>query len=220
MSSVTLHSKRLLLVSTEASPQVPPSPNFGPLYLSTVLIAYTQQYGPQLLANSGFTAPATPDPLWSTIPLEPGTSLETLWQRLNTGKNGVFLYAVGSLASPLTPETTVADLAGDWRLETILVVPLNHRTVEDTLAYAALAQQRRCPLKGIVFCAPTEAAWDERFTLVPPRLITDFTHCPILGTLPPWQAEYSSPDLAQVASQLPFIDRWVDGWVDGWQVPR
>ncbi|MEY2977040.1 MAG: AAA family ATPase [Prochlorotrichaceae cyanobacterium] len=188
-------ANRLLLVSTESAPQDPPPPAYPPCYLSQILRAYLQHYrsGEQ---SAGFQSV-------SVHPLQAGVNLEALWQQVNVPETRwVLVEAHESLASPLYADTTVADLAWDWRLATILLVPLTPHTISQTIAYTALARQSRCHLKGILYVAPNSQAWDDRFELAPPHFLQTFTQLPILGMLPPWPEQASSKDLAQLAANL------------------
>jgi|GEM_PF-6984801 dethiobiotin synthetase len=182
---------RLLLASTESAAQSPPHPSFAPWYLTQVLVAYTQHY------PSGF------DRSLSIVSLKSGVDLASLWQQVSHPEaGGVLIPSEESLASPLWADTTVADLAWDWRLDTVLLVPLSSQSISQTIAYTALARQSRCPLKGIIWVAHDQQAWNDRFELVPSPLLRPFTQVPVLGTLPPWNANASRAELAQLASDL------------------
>ncbi|MGF1515662.1 MAG: ATP-dependent dethiobiotin synthetase BioD [Elainellaceae cyanobacterium] len=110
----------------------------------------------------------------------------------------VLLELPGELGTPLTPEVTVADLAWDWRLPTVLVVPVAGGMVAQAIAHVALARQSRVHLKGIVLNhrgpAPEAAAQG--------ALIQSLTQIPILGTLPYLTDPTDSAALAAAAAQL------------------
>jgi len=180
---------RLLLVSTESAAQSPPHPSFAPWYLTRVLLAYAEHYGG--------------NPSLSIVPLKAGVDLASLWQQVsNPEADWVLIQAEDSFASPLWADTTIADLAWDWRLATVLLVPLGTQTVSQTIAYTALARQSRCCLKGVLWVAHDQQAWDDRVELAPPHLLHPFIQVPLLGTLPPWDANRSTAALAQLASEL------------------
>lgn len=66
----------------------------------------------------------------------------------------VLVEALGGLGSPITNELTVADLAGQWRLETLLVAPVKLGAIAQIVANVALARDRKVNLRGIVLsCA-------------------------------------------------------------------
>jgi dethiobiotin synthetase len=109
---------------------------------------------------------------------------------------------LGGLGSPVTDELTVADLAGEWRLNTVLVVPVRLGAIAQAVANVALARQARVNLVGIILnCVQptTEAAIDD---LTPIDLIQSLTQVPILGTIP-HLSDYPNLDkLAKVAANL------------------
>jgi len=186
---------RLLLVGTESAAQSPPHPSFAPWYLTQVLVAYTEQYH------------AGSDPSLSIVSLKAGVDLTSLWQQVSRSDRSaetdwVLIQSEESFAAPLWADTTVADLAWDWRLATVLLVPLSPQTISQTIAYTALARQSRCPLKGVLWVAHDQQDWNDRFELAPPHLLHPFTQVPFLGTLPPWNANASRAELAQLASDL------------------
>ena len=75
-------------------------------------------------------------PLYFQAPLAPPIAaarenrlvdLAVVWQalsKLRSQRDFVLVEALGGLGSPVTEELTVADLAGEWRLPTVLVVPV------------------------------------------------------------------------------------------------
>jgi dethiobiotin synthetase len=113
--------------------------------------------------------------------------LAMVWQtlqRLQQNHNRVLVEALGSLGSPVTDELTVADLAGMWRLPSILVVPVQLGAMGQTIAQVALAREKKVNLKGLVLsCSSAEAEtkvedWATR------TMLESFTHLPVLGTVP------------------------------------
>jgi dethiobiotin synthetase len=196
---------RLLFVSTESAAQDPPHPSFAPCYLRQVLVAYTQHYPQQhYRQDSGAVKADNPSrSALSIVSLKAGVDLAALWQQVNGSEsNWVFIEAQESLGTPLYADTTVADLAWDWRLGTVLLVPLSPQSMSQTIAYTALARQTRCPLRGIIWVAHDQQAWNDRFDLEPSHELRPFTSVPFLGTLPPWNANASRAELAQLASDL------------------
>lgn len=131
--------------------------------------------------------------------------LESVWQQFETltqQKDWVLVEALGSLGSPLTAETTVADLAWDWRLPTVLVVPVKPGTMGQIVANVALAQQSRVHLKGLILNCIQPNSAENLADWAPADLIETLTHAPILGTLPHLADPTDLSKLAQVASNL------------------
>lgn len=129
--------------------------------------------------------------------------LEAIWQQLQQlqqRQDLVLLEAWGGLGAPLTSETTVADLAWDWRIPTVLVVPVQPGAVAQAVAHAALAQQARVHLKGILLNAvqPWDATDWERW--VPIDLLQSLTQKPVLGVIPHLADPTDLNKLAQIAS--------------------
>ncbi len=131
--------------------------------------------------------------------------LEVLWQVFETmqrRRDFVLVEGLGGLGSPITDETTVADLAWDWRLPAVLVVPVKLGAIGQAVANVALANQCRVHLKGIVLnctqpCTPAQQAqW------TPIKLIQSLTSLPVLGTLPHLADPADLSRLAQIASDL------------------
>ncbi len=85
---------------------------------------------------SGFAGWDVVTPLKFASPIAPPLAAEregktvdlaVVWQTLQglqQNHSRVLVEALGSLGSPVTEELTVADLAGMWRLPTVLVVPV------------------------------------------------------------------------------------------------
>lgn len=151
----------------------------------------------------------TPFSFQSTAPLPMLTErsghpidLEQIWhqlQKLQQQRDFVLLEAWGGLGSPLTARTTVADLAWDWQLPTLLVVPVQPGAVTQAVTNVALARQSRVHLKGIVLnavqpCSPED--WQE---WAPIDLIQSVTQKPVLGCVPHFDNPESIDQLAKVA---------------------
>jgi dethiobiotin synthetase len=108
----------------------------------------------------------------------------------------------GSLGSPLTPETTLADLAWDWRLPTVLVVPIAAETIDQAVAFAALARQARVALRGLVLNCRRPCSEAEQSTWANPKLLSRLTGVPVLGTLPYLEAPEQGDRLIAAAASL------------------
>jgi dethiobiotin synthetase len=114
--------------------------------------------------------------------------LALLWQQFNllrSQKQFVLVEALGGLGSPLTEEYIVADLARDWALPTVLVVPVKIGAVGQAIANVALAHANKINLCGIILnCLEPEQTKAELDDLAPIDLITSLTHLPVLGRIP------------------------------------
>ncbi|GAC1460126.1 MAG: dethiobiotin synthase [Chamaesiphon sp.] len=153
-------------------------------------------------------------PLYFQAPLAPPLAAERegrvvelglVWQAMNDlrrQRDWVLVEALGGLGTPITYEITVADWAGDWRLPTVLVVPIKLGAIGQAVANVALARQAGVYLKGIVLnciqplCAQQMTDW------APIDLIESLTNTPVLGTIPYLSNPTDLPKLAQVASNL------------------
>lgn len=130
--------------------------------------------------------------------------LEGLWQRfqqLQQQKDLVLLEAWGGLGAPLTFETTVADLAWDWQMPTVLVVPVQPGAVAQAVANVALAQQARVHLKGIILNSSQPHQRQDREDWAPVDLIQSLTRKPVLGHVPYLEDPTDLSKLAQVAAE-------------------
>jgi dethiobiotin synthetase len=102
----------------------------------------------------------------------------------------------------MTHETTVADLAWDWRLPGVLVVPVRLGAIGQAVAHVALARQSRIHLKGIVLnCAQPRSA-EEIASWAPADLIQSLTQIPVLGVIPHLSDPTDLQQLTRAASDL------------------
>ncbi len=131
--------------------------------------------------------------------------LEKVWQALSSlvqQQDFVLVEALGGLGSPVTNELTVADLAGDWRLSTVLVVPVKLGAIGQTVANVALARQSGIDLKGIVLSCNQPSSQEQIADWAPIDLIQSLTKVPVLGTIPHLEDTSDLGKLTQVASNL------------------
>lgn len=131
--------------------------------------------------------------------------LDKIWQtfdHLQKQRDFVIVEALGGLGSPVTSELIVADLARDWCLATVLVVPVKLGAIAQTVANVALAKQFGVTLKGIVLnCREVDA--EERLEdWTPVDLIQSLTNLPVLGLLPHLVETQDKDNLAKVATNL------------------
>jgi len=159
-------------------------------------------------------------PLWYATPVAPPVAaelegrrieLEKVWAALTDlrkQRDFVLLEALGGLGSPVTEELTVADLARDWRLPTVLVVPVKLGAIAQTVANVALARATGVLLKGIVLNCPKPCSDEEIAQWAPIDLIQSLTQTPILGIVPYLEDPKNLPKLTRVASKLELELLW------------
>jgi len=131
--------------------------------------------------------------------------LELVWQaltRLCSSRDWVLVEALGGLGSPVSDEFTVADLAAQWRLPTLLVVPVRLGAIAQAVANVALARQTGVLLQGIVLSCVQPCSEQEKSDWAPIALIQSLTNTPILGCLPHLSDTTDIAKLTQVASNL------------------
>ncbi|MCM1984381.1 dethiobiotin synthase [Lyngbya confervoides] len=153
-------------------------------------------------------------PLWYEQPLAPPIAAEReqrtvdltqVWHTLELLQkrfDQIWIEGVGGLGTPITYEITVADLARDWRLPTVLVVPVRLGSLGQAVANVALARQVGLQLKGIILSSQSETALHQIEDLTPPWLLENLTQVPVLGLIPPISSFRDRFHLAQVASGL------------------
>lgn len=163
--------------------QLQQSPDsINPLY-------YEQPLAPPLAAErSGKTIDLLP--VWMTL------------QRLQAQFDWVLVEGLGSLGAPVTHELTVADLAKDWRLPIVLVVPIRLGCIGQAIAHVALARQSQLDIKGIILNSTGVVSVEEIQKWAPVTMIESLTQVPVLGTMPHLDDPTNREQLAQVASHL------------------
>ena len=129
--------------------------------------------------------------------------LGKIWQEFSTAQQKsdlVLLETLGGLGSPVTNELTVGNIAADWRLPTILVVPVKLGAIANAVANVALARSLKLDLKGIILNCTEPEAWASIDDLTPIGLIQSLTQVPILGTLPFIEDPTDMQKLGSIAS--------------------
>jgi dethiobiotin synthetase len=151
-------------------------------------------------------------PLYFQAPLAPPIAaakenrqvdLAIVWRTLlalQKQRDFVLVESLGGLGSPITNELTVADLAGEWRLPTILVVPVRLGAIAHAVANVALARQTKINLRGIILNCTQPRTEEEIADLTPPELIQSFTNIPVLGCVPYLENPHDLEKLAEVAA--------------------
>jgi dethiobiotin synthetase len=161
------------------------------------------------------------NPLYFQAPLAPPIAAERegknidlgkawqAFQNLQRSRDFLLVEALGGLGSPVTYELTVADLARDWGLPTVLVVPVRLGAIAQAVANVALARQSGVKLKGIVLNCTQPRSDQEIADLTPVDLIQSLTNAPVFGIIPHLADATDLAKLTQVASQLD-IERILD----------
>ncbi len=75
--------------------------------------------------------------------------LGTVWQallNLQKSQDLVLIEGFGGLGCPVTHELTLAYLEAQWRLKTLLVVPVKLGAISQTVANISLAEQKKVNL--------------------------------------------------------------------------
>lgn len=154
------------------------------------------------------------NPIYFDAPLAPPVAatkegrtvdLGLVWQKfqqLQSARDWVLVEALGGLGSPVTYEFTVADLAAEWRLPTVLVVPVKLGAISQAVANVALARQTGVALKGIVLNCVQSVSNEQITDLAPVGLIQSLTNIPVLGCMPYLDDPTDLDKLAQVAANL------------------
>ncbi|NEU71362.1 ATP-dependent dethiobiotin synthetase BioD [Hassallia byssoidea VB512170] len=153
-------------------------------------------------------------PLYFKAPLAPPIAaarenrevdLGLVWQTLEKVRSRhdiILIEALGGLGSPITSELTVADLAGEWRLPTVLIVPVKLGAIAQAVANVALARQSRVHLVGIVLNCVEPRTEAQIADWTPPQLIQSLTNTPVLGCVPYLENTSDLEKMAQVISNL------------------
>ncbi|MDF0552896.1 dethiobiotin synthase [Kamptonema sp. UHCC 0994] len=159
-------------------------------------------------------SPQELNPLHFSAPLAPPIAaeregrrveLELVWKALlslQERRDFVLVEALGGLGSPVTHELTVADLARDWRMSAVLVVPVRLGAIAQAVANTALATLTGVKLKGIVLNCVKPCSDQEIADWTPIDLIESLTQIPVLGILPHLNDPTDLAKLAQAASEL------------------
>ncbi len=117
------------------------------------------------------------------VAIDLGRAWQTL-EQLQQSYERVFVEGVGGLGSPLTHELVVADLARDWRLPTVLVIPIRLGAIGQTVATVALARQSGLILRGIVLNCVEPLSPEQITNWAPIDLLQSLAQVPILGVVP------------------------------------
>ncbi|CDN14633.1 MAG: ATP-dependent dethiobiotin synthetase BioD [Richelia sp.] len=114
----------------------------------------------------------------------------------------VLVEGLGGLGSPVTCELTVADLAAEWHLPSVLVVPVKLGAISQAVANITLAKQYKISILGMVLNCIQPRTEAEIADWTPTDLIQFLTDVPVLGCLPYVDNLTDLDKLAQVAANL------------------
>jgi dethiobiotin synthetase len=131
--------------------------------------------------------------------------LDHAWQtheQLRQRSDLLLVEGLGGLGSPVTHELTMADLAHEWRLPTLLVVPVRLGAIGQAIANVALARQAKVDLRGIILSCPQPLSLESIAQWADPDMITRFTRIPVLGQLPYLSDPTDRAALSQAAANL------------------
>jgi dethiobiotin synthetase len=203
----------------------------GKTVLTAALAAYAQKYHPRQnwgilkpiqcgVGDREFYAQVFDrqieeiNPIYLDTPLAPPIAaiaagvhidLGIAWQALNQMRQHhdfVLVESIGGLGTPITNELVVADLAREWRLPAVLVVPVKLGSIGLAVANVALARQYNVQLRGIVLNCPQPLTPAEIANFAPSELIQSLTSTPVLGCLPYLQNLHDLHLLAAAAADL------------------
>jgi dethiobiotin synthetase len=124
------------------------------------------------------------------------------WQaltKMHQQQDFVLVESVGGLGTPITNELVVADLAREWRIPAVLVVPVKLGSIGLAVANVALAKQYNVQLRGIVLNCTQPLSPTEIANLAPAELIQSLTSTPVIGCLP-YLADLRDLDLLAAAA--------------------
>jgi dethiobiotin synthetase len=164
---------------------------------------FAQEEALKIVTPISLAAPLAP-PL-AAVKENTAIDLGLVWQtlkQLREQQDFVLVEALGGLGSPVTEELTVANVAADWHLPTVLVVPVKLGAIAQAVANVALARSLKVNLKGIVLSCSQPENEAQLADLAPVDLIESLTQIPVLGTLPYLNETNNHEKLAQVAANL------------------
>lgn len=176
-----------------------------------------RQFYEQLFAEVSQVEIVTP--LEFTTPVAPPLAAEreerkidlgVVWQsfsKLSQTKDLVVVEAIGGLGTPITHELTVADLARDWSLDTILVVPVKLGAIAQAVANVMYARHAQVNLRGIILSCVTPESEAQLEDWAPIDLITSLTQIPVWGTMP-YLSDFQNLEAIAQATKDWEVTRW------------
>jgi len=114
----------------------------------------------------------------------------------------VLVEALGGLGSPVTDELIVGNIAAEWKLPTVLVVPVKLGAITNAVANVALARSLKIDLKGIILSCSNAEDSSRIGDLAPTDMIQSLTQVPVLGILP------HIKDLTNLTELKKIVSNW------------
>ncbi|MEB3233177.1 MAG: AAA family ATPase [Leptolyngbyaceae bacterium] len=174
-----------------------PMGQVGKTTVIRILSAYWKRY------RSAQTMSVSSLPGMMPMAADDEPDLGDIWQSLSQQQQDypmVLIEGGGGLGTPVTYDTTMAHLARDWRLPTILVVPAQWEAIAPAIAAIALARQSRLDLVGVILNTPNLEADCQPDAMG--HLLRTLTQVNLLGTIPFLGDGNDEAYLCQVASNL------------------
>ncbi len=168
--------------------------------------------------------PAELTPLAFAAPLAPPLAaqregrridLACAWQHLTQLRQRyaqVLVEGAGGLGAPVTWEWTVADLAAQWQLPTVLVIPVRLGAIGQAVAHVALARQVGVPLRGLVLNEREPLTPEQRRDWAPVGLMQQLTGVPVLAQFPYVEDITDPACLRQAGLQAELTNLTPAGW--------
>ncbi|WP_448380641.1 dethiobiotin synthase [Gloeomargarita sp.] len=162
--------------------------------------------------------PAELNPLSFAAPLAPPLAaqregrtvdLAVAWQQLTQLRQRVprvLVEGAGGLGSPVTWEWTTATLCAQWRLPTVVVIPVRLGAIGQAVAQVALARQMGVPLRGLILNEREPLTPAQRQDWAPAAWIEQLTGVPVLAQFP-YVADIFDPACLQQAAYAAELDR-------------
>jgi dethiobiotin synthetase len=162
--------------------------------------------------------PAEVNPLFFSAPLAPPLAaqregrrvdLAYAWQQLTQLRQRVprvLIEGAGGLGSPVTWEWTTATLCAQWRLPTLLVIPVRLGAIGQAVAHVALARQMGVPLRGLVLNEREPLTSTQRQDWAPAGWLEQLTGVPVLAQFP-YVENILDPKCLQQAAMAAALDR-------------
>ena len=109
--------------------------------------------------------------------------IEDAYRRLSSRHRVMVVEGIGGLLTPITPTTTVMDLARLLKLPLIIVAHTRLGTLNHTLLTVRCAQQSGATVMGIIFNRPGGAS-RSLAEKTNPEVLSRLCSVPVLGTIP------------------------------------
>ena len=162
---------------------------------------FSQTEAVEVVVPQRFTAPVAP-PI-AAAKEGKRIDLGKIWQQYNTLRQKsefTLIESLGGLGSPVTDELIVGNLAADWRLPILLVVPVKLGAIAHTVANVALARSLKIDLRGIILNCCQPVTKEQIEDLTPINLIQNLTQISVIGTLPYLEDIANSSQIARTVA--------------------